>query len=238
MTTPQKDPASDRPDFAVSLGLLPPYTLEDIKRAYLAKVKTAHPDHGGDRAAFDKLQNAFEQANAYVSFRGDRRQWIAARMEEYVAVIELVERLRQVGAEVDTSIVDWVKHSFGDFANLTESVIGIKYQNAANVSELVDTMVRERKVLSGLKRLDLSGSAVTDAIALQLRVFHSLTHLDLRRTQITDRALVLADWLTQLESLETEGTSIGWWARRKANRKLGQRARPQLADVIQAVNRA
>ena len=36
----------ERPEFMAILGLLPPYSREDVKRAYLAKVRTAHPDHG------------------------------------------------------------------------------------------------------------------------------------------------------------------------------------------------
>jgi hypothetical protein len=236
MATPRGDSRSERPEFAVTLGLLPPYTLDDVKRAYLAKVKSAHPDHGGARADFDKIQHAFEQANAYLSFRGDRRQWIAARMEQYVAVTELVERLRQLGAEVDTAIVDWIKHSFGDFANLTESITSIK-KTDADASELLDSMIRERELLSGLKRLNLAGCPLNDPQALQLRVFSSLVHLDLSRTQITARSTTaLIERLTQLETFKIEGTSIGWWARRQLRRKLQRRQMPQLAAVIHALN--
>ena len=54
-----------RPGFAIVLGLLPPYTVEDVKRAYRDKVKDAHPDRGGDRDDFDRIQKAFEEAGAY-----------------------------------------------------------------------------------------------------------------------------------------------------------------------------
>ena len=43
--------------FMVLLGLLPPYTLDDVKRAYLDKVRTAHPDHGGDLDDFRNPQH-------------------------------------------------------------------------------------------------------------------------------------------------------------------------------------
>ena len=36
-----------RPDFMAMLGLMPPYALEDVKAAYLAKAKELHPDKGG-----------------------------------------------------------------------------------------------------------------------------------------------------------------------------------------------
>jgi hypothetical protein len=229
-------PAANRPEFAIVLGLLPPYTLDDVKRAYLAKVKDAHPDRGGDRAAFDRIQQAYEQAGAYLSFRGDRRQWIAARMDEYVAVEALIGRLRDLGAEVETTLLDWVKQSFGDFASLTQSIIGVRAGGATNVADLLDTMVRERAILSGLKRLDLSGCPVDDLLAIQLRAFSSLVHLDLSRTQITGRALAVVDWLRQLEEFNLEGTAVGWWPRRKLAWRLARRRGTRPADALHPVN--
>src|SRR5262245_42409254 len=74
MSVPTKNGvASDRPAFAVTLGLLPPYTMDDVKRAYRDKVKDAHPDRGGSREIFDRIQRAFEEAGEYLKFRSDRR---------------------------------------------------------------------------------------------------------------------------------------------------------------------
>ena len=204
--TAKGDTHHDRPAFAVTLGLLPPYAMDDVKRAYLDKVKAAHPDRGGDRAAFDKIQRAFEEAGAYLKFRSDRRQWIAARMEDYLAVLSLAERLQALGAEVESDMLDWVRRSFGDFANLTESIVGIRLTDSQNVAELIDTMVREQAALPGLKRLSLAGCPVDNLLALELRVFKSLTHLDLSRTPITDRALTVVDFLPDLMALNVEGT--------------------------------
>jgi hypothetical protein len=229
-------PAASRPEFAVVLGLLPPYTIDDVKRAYLAKVKDAHPDHGGDRNAFDRIQQAYEQAGAYLAFRGDRRQWIAARMEEYVAVEALIGRLRGFGAEVDTTLLDWVKQSFGDFASLTQSIVGVRAGGAVNVADLLDTMVRERALLSGLKRLELPGCPLDDRLALQLRVFSSLIELDLSQTQITARALAVTDWLRQLEEFNIDGTPIGWWPRQKLAWRLARRRGSRPADALHPVN--
>jgi ribosome-binding ATPase YchF (GTP1/OBG family) len=59
------------PECISILGLLPPVTAEDVKQAYLAKARTAHPDRGGDAAAFMRLQKAFDEANDYVKFKGE-----------------------------------------------------------------------------------------------------------------------------------------------------------------------
>jgi hypothetical protein len=230
------DTTDGRPAFAVALGLLPPYSMEDVKRAYLAKVKEAHPDRGGDRAAFDRIQHAYEQASAYLTFRGDRRQWIAARMEEYVAADGLVRTLRGMGADVETTMHDWVQQSFGDFAALTESILSIRVPASADVAAVLDAMVPERAVLGGLKRLEMAGCAVTDRLALQLRVFSGLTHLDLSHTLISEQALELVNWLRQLEEFPIEGTSIGWWARRKLRWRLARRQLGRPAAVLHPAN--
>jgi hypothetical protein len=49
-----------------ALGLTMPCTQEDILAAYRRKVKELHPDRGGDRRRFLRLQAHFEQAMAFV----------------------------------------------------------------------------------------------------------------------------------------------------------------------------
>jgi len=222
-TNASGDATPNRPVFAVTLGLLPPYTMDDVKRAYREKVKDAHPDRGGDRAAFDRIQHAYEEAGAYLKFRSDRRLWIAARMDEYLGVVSLIERLQVLGAEVDSSTLDWIQRSFGDFANLTESIAGIELHDSNNAAELVDVMIGEQASLPGLKRLSLAGCPVDNLLALELRVFKSLAELDLSRTQISDRALTVVEFLPDLVTLNIDDTQVGWWARQKVERRLRKR---------------
>lgn len=217
------DAGSDRPEFAVTLGLLPPYTMDDVKRAYREKVKDAHPDRGGDREAFERIQRAYEEAGTYLKFRSDRRLWIAARMDDYLAVASLLEQLKALGADVDSSTFDWIKRSFGDFASLTESITCIRLHDSPKAADLIDLMVQEQASLTGLKRLSLSGCPVDNMLALELRVFKSLAELDLSRTLISDRALTVAEFLPDLVTLNIEGTQVGWWARHKAERTLRKR---------------
>jgi hypothetical protein len=230
------DGVPDRPQFAVTLGLLPPYVIDDVKRAYLDKVKDAHPDRGGDEATFERIQSAFEQAQEYLRFRSDRRKWIAARMDEYLAEAALVERLRGMGAEVETVMLDWVRRSFGDFADLTESIVAVRMTDSANVSELIETLVREQSSLAALKRLELPGCGVNDTLAWQLRPLKGLTHLDLSRTAITWRTLSLAEFLPALVSYEVKGTSVGWWPRVRLQRTLRQRRRNTPDPILHPAN--
>ena len=50
---------TDRPLYA-DLGLTPEATATDIKAAYYERARTAHPDAGGSKEAFQKIQRAYE----------------------------------------------------------------------------------------------------------------------------------------------------------------------------------
>lgn len=202
----------------IELGLAPPYTQEDVMQAYYAKVKKVHPDHGGTAEGFRALQEAFEKAKHYTDFRIDRRSWIATKMNEYLAVRRVVERLEQFGAEVVTNAVDWLEKSFGDFAQLTETITGVRLVNSAQGDELIAAMVDEQSALGNMTQLELPGCQLSDAAAQRLDAFKQLKHVDLSGTPITKESLWFVDELPALESLSLKGTKVGWWMRRKVNK--------------------
>jgi hypothetical protein len=57
----------DTPRCLQVLGLTLPCTTSDVLHAYRRKVKLLHPDRGGDRREFLRLQAHFEQAMALVA---------------------------------------------------------------------------------------------------------------------------------------------------------------------------
>lgn len=219
----------DRPACMASLGLLPPYTAEDVERAYLARIKDIRPDLGGDREAFYEVQNAYMQAKEYVKFRGDRRGWIARQMDEYLAVQEVIDRLKKFGAQVETDSVDWLQKSFGDFAELSESVNSIRLNGAANGDEVLNYLVSQREKLLELRRLDLAGSVVSDDAVRQLSVFRRLSELNLNRTPITWLSLHIVEWLPELEEVHVEGTGLKWLTRRKLAAQLSRKRKAAAA---------
>jgi hypothetical protein len=224
----------ERPACMVKLGLLPPYMPEDVEKAYLARIKEIRPDLGGDPQPFYDVQNAYMQAKEYLKFRGDRRGWIAKRMDEYLAVQEVTEQLKAFGAEVETNFLDWLQKSFGEFAELTENVLGIKLHDAANGDEFIEFLVSHRDQLLELQRLDLAGCKVTDEFVRQLSVFRRLQELDLSRTAITWQSLHLVDWLPELHVLQVEGTGLNWFSRRKLASQLKQKR--QAAQTMRAIH--
>lgn len=64
--TPELESQPDRdpdPDAAFDiLGLPPSATSEEIKNAYRDRIKEVHPDHGGDKEAFQRVREAYMMA--------------------------------------------------------------------------------------------------------------------------------------------------------------------------------
>jgi hypothetical protein len=207
--------ADGRPDFMVVLGVAPPYGEEDVKQAYFAKAKELHPDHGGNPSDFDALHKAFEQAQQYLEFRANSRGWIAKQIDGYLLSRQVIEQLEKCGATVETQMIDWLERSFGDFAELTDAIIGIRLENSQHAEAMIDVMIANRTALERLVRLELPGCQLADETALQLATFQQLHHLDLSGTQITKDTLELLEDLPALESFDVSNTNVGWWARRK-----------------------
>src|SRR4051812_26801037 len=112
---------ADRPDFLAVLGLMLPCTEEDVKQAYLAKAKIAHPDAGGDVAQFVALQSAFERALEYSRFHAGHRRWLASSMDRYVEQAAVINQIQQLGGKVEVEGIDWLEREVGlDFAQVME----------------------------------------------------------------------------------------------------------------------
>jgi len=209
-------PAEARPDFLVTLGLIPPCTVEDVKQAFLAKVKTAHPDVGGDAADFRKLQEAYERATEWAKFRASRIAWLSTWVEKYVEQDSVVTEIQRRGAKVELEGVDWLRRSFGDdFSHVAEKIRSIQWHGPAVDDNAIAWLSDHRTTLTSLKSLDLTHSAITDAGLQHVAAFQALAELNLSETKVTAAGLVVLDRLPELEWLGLKGTSIGWLARMK-----------------------
>jgi hypothetical protein len=152
-------------------------------------------------------------------------------MEEYLAVQSIVERLNRYGAEVETQTLDWLQKSFGEFAQLTEAVVGIRLRDAAHGDEVLTYIIEEHLRLLELRRLEFPGCAVSDACLRRLSVFRRLAELDVSGTPVTWQGLQVVRSLPELVAVGAEGTRMSWWdrmrlaAQLRRNRKAGATAR-------------
>jgi hypothetical protein len=199
----------------VTLGLLPPYTREDVHAAYREKAKTTHPDRGGSAADFEELHEAYERAQEYVKFHLDRRQWLAAQVERYAAQESVANDVRRQGGTVEIEQLDWIKRSFGDFAAVTEMLRGIRLRGHADGDAFLKYLAEHAAALEYLLWLDVSGSRISDSGVARLQALKTLRRLDVSGTSISAQALGVVEGLPNLEWLNVAGTSIGWWARRR-----------------------
>jgi hypothetical protein len=220
----RRDSRDQRPEFMAVLGLLPPYALEDVKRAYHDMVRTAHPDHGGSIAEFRKIQNAYEEAQRYVTFRTDKRAWIAAQMDRYLAFERLEEQLKGHGAEFVVQQTDWLRKSYGDFSELTASIQSIRLADSPAGREIVELLVVNHAAVANLKRLELTGCGVTDESALRLACLQMLETLDLSHNPLTRQVMTLADTIPTLATFCLDGTSVGWLQKVKLAHMLRKRS--------------
>lgn len=208
-----------RPEFMVLLELLPPYTADDVHKAYKARALKAHPDRGGSKDEFIRLQDAYEQAQEYVKFNEGRRHWLANQVEPYLRQQEVIAEVENRGGTVGVEKVDWMQKSFGDFAQLAERLRLITLHDSDEGDEFLKFLASQSAHLRFLNTLDLAGSQVTDAGLLQVRHLRGLQRLNLARTRVTARGLSVLRSLRDLEWLNLAGTAVGWWGRWRLKRR-------------------
>jgi hypothetical protein len=208
-----------------TLGLLPPYSLDDVKSAYRIKALETHPDRGGSVGDFLKVQEAYERAVDFVNYCGDHRKWIADHVDFYLRQSEAADAVRRLGGQVEFEEVDWLRQSVGDFAWLAERLRVIRLAGTATDDAFLAFLVEAPLRTPFLLELDLSGTRVTDEGLKALSGLHVLQRLDLSRTGVTEHvvsALVAA--LPALEEVGLSGTSVGWLSRWRLHASLRQRA--------------
>jgi Leucine Rich repeat len=124
--------------------------------------------------------------------------------------------------------VDWLRRSFGDdFSHVAEKVTEIEWHGPAVDDQALAWLSDHRAALAGLRTLDLTRSAITDAGLQHVAAFPSITELNLTATKITSAGLVVLQRMPGLKWLGLKQTSIGWLARTKLKLK-----HPQLEVVV------
>jgi hypothetical protein len=144
-------------------------------------------------------------------------------MERYAALQRAVARLETMGAQVTTFAPEWLEQSFGDFAQLTETVKVVRLEGPADGDALIASLLAEAPLFRELETLALPRCRVSDESVLGLKPLQQLKHLDLSGTPVTSLMLDIIDEIEGLETLELEDTKVGWLAKRGARARLRRR---------------
>jgi hypothetical protein len=204
----------DVPQCLAVLGLRPPVTLEDVKQSYLALAVKAHPDRGGDVAAFTRLQAAYDEARDYVQFKASKLEWLASRIEAYAQQQEVATAAIERGGEVEMEEADWLRKSFGeDFGHVADKLVTVRLRGSSADDTFAVLVGFRADSLKDLRTLDLAGGAITDEGLLQLKGLASLRHLDLRGTAVGRLGAEVPGWFTQLEYLGLPARAVGMFSR-------------------------
>ncbi len=207
------------------LGLKPPVSENDVKEAFLDKVKTAHPDHGGDPEEFKRLQEAFEQATEYARFKAGRMQWLSGWVEQYAEQQQIVDEIKALGGTVEVESVDWATQSIGsDFATVLDRIQAVRLSGPQIDDDTIRRLAERWRPLAGLQRLELLNTGITSIGLRQIGGLVNLLHLDLTGTPVDRETLqTVLEKLDRLQSIVLTDTGIGSLSRmrlRYANRGL------------------
>ena len=216
MTEPSSSQFSpERLDFLAVLSLVPPVSVEDVKQAYLEKAKTAHPDRGGNMQQFVKLQEPFELATEYAKFKAGRMEWLSRWVEQYAEQEKVIEEIKSLGGQVEVKGSEVLTSSIGaDFAGVLDKVTSVRLAGPNFNNEVVLRVASHRRMLAGLRKLELTDATTSAAGVLQLRQFETLRELDLTGTPVSYQvAVALLSALRHLETLTLTRTGIGWWGK-------------------------
>jgi len=208
----QQDILHGRPDFLEKLGVLLPCNEQDVKEAYLAKVRNAHPDVGGDVQEFLEVQKAYESALEYVRFHATRSGWLASQVLRYIAQQQVITDIEKLGGQVELEPIPWLAQEIGDdFSQVTDRLVGIQCRGPTVDDQMIDLLARHHSELGHLQKLDFRGSNITDEGLLRLKVYVDLHELDISQTRISNSGLKVLNDLAGLELLGLEQTSVNWF---------------------------
>lgn len=172
--------------FLKRLGLSLPVTVDDVKQAFYAKARVAHPDHHGQASDFKEVQRAFDEAVAFAERNGKRLPWLGAQMPIYVAQLEVVELVERLGGSVVVEELDWLEDTVGeDFSQLADRLVQIDLTGKPISDEQLIGLLADGEGLPYLETMLLADTPITDGSAIRLTRAVNLRRVDLRGTDVS-----------------------------------------------------
>ena len=201
------------PSFITKLGLSLPVTEQDVKQAYFAKARTAHPDHGGAASEFVEVQRAFDEAIQFAKRNGKRLPWIGAQLPIYLAQERALDLIGEWGGRATVRTLDWLEDTVGeDFSAMGDRLTEIDLSGTSIGDEQLLAFATEVESLPFLETLNLSNTNVGDPGLLALPRLPALRRLDLRQTAVSQRVRKQFAASPDIERVEGASSLPGWLA--------------------------
>lgn len=203
--------ARRRRPFLERLGLSLPVTPDDVKQAFRAKVKQAHPDRGGDSQQFRELQAAFDEALSFAQRNGKRLPWIGVQMPLYIEQREIVQLVESWGGEVEVQHLDWLADTVGeDFTAIADRLVEINLSGRNVGDQHLLQLVKHAEGLQYLEVLRVANTQVTDAGMLKFAVASNLRYLDVTGTKVSRALRKQLAGLPQMRRVEGLESWLDW----------------------------
>ncbi|MEN1681248.1 MAG: hypothetical protein AAGJ46_16795 [Planctomycetota bacterium] len=191
--------------FLKRLGLSLPVTVGDVKQAFYAEARKAHPDHAGDPSDFKEVQRAFDEAVAFAERNGKRLPWLGAQLPLYIAQRGVIERVEQLGGTVVVKELGWLEDTVGeDFAQLADRLVQIDLTGLPIGDDELNELFTDADGLQFLEAILLADTQVSDASVVRLGRAPALRRVDLRGTRVSyglRRQLAKMPGMEQVEGL-------------------------------------
>ncbi len=208
-----------RPSSIRVLGLLPPYSVTDVKKAFHAKAARLHPDAGGDPAEFKALHFAYERALDHARFQDSRREWLGSRIERYAAREFVINQIRNIGGTCRIGALDDYLDEFGsDFAEVVRELIAVEISGPNITDDTLSWIDSVSQVGPEVRTLAVRNANISSKGLMRLAAFDSIRALDLRGTAISEDGLEVLSRFGRLEWLHLGKTGVGYFTRRRLKR--------------------
>jgi len=141
-------------------------------------------------------------------------------VEQYAEHLEFVDELESRGCTLTTEVEDWRQRSWGDFSQITESILAIRACEPSCDDTLAEFVCNSSELLESLRLVEFSNSRLTDTGLCRLASLSALLHVDVRNTAVSAQGIrQLSSQLRHLEAIHIGGTAINWLCRLKLRRR-------------------
>ena len=204
----------ETPDSVRKLGLTLPVTENDVKQAYYAKARDAHPDHGGAAGEFMEVQRAFDEALEFAKRNGKRLPWIGAQMPIYISQECALDLVTQWRGKAVVQTLDWLEDTVGeDFTAMGHRLTEIDLSGVQVGDAEMRALAEEVETLPFLEVLNLADTKVGDEGIRALPRMSALRVIDLRGTRVSHavrKELAQRPGVERVEGLSRLGGWLGW----------------------------